>query len=77
MTFRRVKIILSYRHFFKPKTHLELICSRDFVVCLLFQYLRDTISRFKVSQQKLPVECSVSEILRRISVGDYKMKRTV
>jgi len=67
--FSRVRLNLTYLHFFL-KTRLNLICSRDFVFCLLFQYLRDTISRFVVIQLNLLVECHVSEILCSVSLED-------
>jgi len=37
---RRMTIVLLYLHFLS-KTHLELMCSRDFVLHLLFKCLQD------------------------------------
>src|SRR5678815_3753361 len=63
---RRLRIILSYLHFFS-KSSLELICSRIFWIFLQFQWLRDTTSRFKDIQQNILSCVLFSETFYRIS----------
>src|SRR5688572_29769169 len=65
-SYRRLRIILSYLHFFS-KSSLELICSRIFWIFLQFQWLRDTTSRFKDIQQNILSDVLFSETFYRIS----------
>src|SRR5678815_2432437 len=63
---RRLRIILSYLHFFS-KSSLELICSRIFFFFFQFQWLRDTTGRFKDIQQNILSYVLFSETFYRIS----------